>query len=135
MTDDVAVTEEEIRSANLILWGDPSSNSVMAKVAPQMPVRWTAGEIEAGDRKFPASDHALICIYPNPLNPARYVVLNSGFTFREYDYLNNARQTPKLPDWAVIDLKTPPNTRYPGAIPAAGFFGEKWEWKPGFHPR
>ena len=40
-------------------------------------------------------------IYPNPLNPKQYVVLNSGFTFREYDYLNNARQVPKLPDWAV----------------------------------
>lgn len=131
--DDVAVTEEEIRSANLILWGDPSSNAVMAKVAPHLPVHWTAGEIEAGDRKYPATDHVLICIYPNPLNPERYVVLNSGFTFREYDYLNNARQTPKLPDWAVIDLKTPPDTRYPGAIPAAGFFGESWEWKPGFY--
>ena len=29
----------------------------------------------------------MIC--PNPLNPKRYVVLNSGFTFREFDYLNN----------------------------------------------
>ena len=130
--DDVAVTEEDIRSASLVLWGDPSSNSLMAKVAPQLPVRWTPDGIEAGQRKFPAADHALICIYPNPLNPERYVVLNSGFTFREYDYLNNARQTPKLPDWAVIDLKTPPDRRYPGAIPAAGFFGENWEWKPGF---
>ena len=42
-------------------------------------------------------------IYPNPLNPKKYVVLNSGFTFREFDYLNNARQIPKLPDWAVVD--------------------------------
>ena len=73
--------------------------------------------------------HALVAVYPNPLNPERYVVLNSSFTFRDYDYLNNARQTPKLPDWAVIDLKTPPNSRYPGAIPAADFFGEKWELK------
>ena len=48
-----------------------------------------------------------ILIFPNPLNPERYVVLNSGFTFREYDYLNNARQVPKLPDWAVVDVTTP----------------------------
>ena len=48
-----------------------------------------------------------VLIYPNPLNPKKYVVLNSGFTFREYDYLNNARQVPKLPDWAVIDVTTP----------------------------
>jgi Prolyl oligopeptidase family len=127
--DDTALTEADIQSANLVLWGDPSSNALMAKVAPKLPILWTATEIKAGAKTFPAADHALICIYPNPLNPERYLVLNSSFTFREYDYLNNARQTPKLPDWAIIDLKTPPNSRYPGAIPAADFFGEKWELK------
>ncbi len=127
--DDTAITDDDIKSANLVLWGDPSSNSVMAKVAPKLPITWSGSEIKAGAKTFPAADHALICIYPNPLNSERYVVLNSSFTFREYDYLNNARQTPKLPDWAVIDLKTPPNSRYPGAIPAADFFGEKWELK------
>ncbi len=128
--DDTAITDADVASANLVLWGDPSSNAVMAKVAPKLPVTWSSSEIKAGARTFPAADHALICIYPNPLNPECYVVLNSSFTFRDYDYLNNARQTPKLPDWAIIDLKTPPNSRYPGAIPAADFFGEKWELKP-----
>jgi hypothetical protein len=55
------------------------------------------------------------------------VVLNSGFTFREYDYLNNARQVPKLPDYAVIDMRTPPSSCYPGKIAAAGFFDEGWQ--------
>lgn len=128
--NDTEITDADIASANLVLWGDPSSNALMAKVAPKLPITWSGSEIKAGAKTFPAADHALICIYPNPLNPERYVVLNSSFTFREYDYLNNARQTPKLPDWAVIDLKTPPNSRYPGAIPAADFFGEKWELKP-----
>ena len=36
-------------------------------------------------------------VYPNPLNREKYVVLNSGLTYREYDDLNNARQVPKLP--------------------------------------
>ncbi len=71
-------------------------------------------------------DHALIAIYPNPLNPDRYVVLNSGFTYREYDDLNNARQVPRLPDWAVVDVKTPPDARFPGKVVAADFFGEDW---------
>ena len=79
---------------------------------------------------FDSSHHILAMIYPNPLNPERYVVLNSGFTFREYDYLNNARQTPKLPDWAVIDLRVAPNSRYPGKVVAAGFFDENWKFKP-----
>lgn len=127
--DDTAVTEEDIRSANLILWGDPASNSLIAKTAPQLPISWTGNEIKAGGKTFPAADHALICIYPNPLNPERYVVLNSSFTFRDYDYLNNARQTPKLPDWAIIGLDTPPNARTPGKIEAADFFDEKWQLK------
>jgi pimeloyl-ACP methyl ester carboxylesterase len=129
--DDTAITEDDLKSANLILWGDPSSNSLIAKTAAQLPISWTGSEIKAGDKSFPAADHALICIYPNPLNPERYLVLNSSFTFREYDYLNNARQTPKLPDWAVIDLNQAPNARTPGRIAAADFFGEKWELKPG----
>ena len=54
-------------------------------------------------------------------------MLNSGFTFREYDYLNNARQVPKLPDYAVIDTSTPPDARYPGKIFDAGFFDDGWQ--------
>ena len=69
-------------------------------------------------------------VYPNPLNPSRYVVLNSGFTYREYDYLNNARQTPKLPDYAVIDVTVPSTTQTPGNVVAAGFFGEDWQLRP-----
>ncbi len=69
------------------------------------------------------------------MNPDRYVVLNSSFTFREYDYLNNARQVPKLPDWAVIDLRTPPDSRHPGRIADADFFDESWHLRPrGDHP-
>ena len=79
--------------------------------------------------EYTSAHHALIMICPNPLNPKRYVVLNSGFTFREYDYLNNARQVPKLPDWAVIDLNTPPDSRYPGKVVAADFFDEEWRLK------
>ena len=56
------------------------------------------------EHTYEAGTHAPLLIYPNPLNPAKYVVLNSGFTFREYAYLNNARQVrhdylPQDPSW------------------------------------
>jgi hypothetical protein len=54
-------------------------------------------------------------------------VINSGFTYREYDYLNNARQVPKLPDFAVVDINVPMSSRAPGGIVGAGFFNERWE--------
>lgn len=125
--DDTAISDADVAGANLVLWGDPSSNAVLAKIADKLPIRWTKEEVVAGDRRFLADQYVPILIYPNPLNPQRYVALNSGFTFRDYDYLNNARQVAKLPDWAIVDLSTPPGSRFAGKIVDAGFFGERWE--------
>ncbi|HET6883258.1 MAG TPA: hypothetical protein VFI31_24015 [Pirellulales bacterium] len=127
--DDGEVSDDDIANANLVLWGDPSSNRLLAKIAYRLPIAWKKDAIQVGDKSFPANRHALILIFPNPLNPKRYVVLNSGFTYREYAYLNNARQVPKLPDWAVIDLNTPPDALWPGKVAAAGFFDEAWRLK------
>jgi hypothetical protein len=125
--NDNEINDGDIASANLILFGDPRSNAVLKRVSDQLPIRWTEKTVALGSQSWDAAHHAPVFIYPNPLNPQRYVVVNSGFTFREYDYLNNARQVPRLPDWAMVDLRTRPNSRYPGKIVTAGFFGEKWE--------
>lgn len=130
MKPDTEIKDADIAAHNLILWGDPSSNAVLARIADKLPVKWTETEVIVGDQKFPADHHAPVLVFPNPLNPSKYVVLNSSFTYREYDDLNNARQVPKLPDWAVVDLTTKPNARWPGKIVAADFFDEKWELKP-----
>lgn len=127
--NDSDVTDEDIASNNLVLWGDPSSNTLLAKIAGQLPIRWDAQGVRTPDANYPADRYVPLLIYPNPLNPKRYVVVNSGFTFREFDYLSNARQTPKLPDWAIVDLAVPVSSRGPGGIANAGFFGEQWEFK------
>ncbi|HEY4259743.1 MAG TPA: hypothetical protein VGM98_06280, partial [Schlesneria sp.] len=127
---DSEITEQDIASSNLVLWGDALSNKVLAEIADRLPIRWTEKSVVAGDRSFDGANHALIAIYPNPLNPEKYIVLNSSFTYREYDYLNNARQTPKLPDWVIVDVRTPGNSRFPGKIVAADFFDEGWQLKP-----
>lgn len=128
--DDKDITDADIAAHNLVLWGDATSNSVLKRIADKLPIHWSSDEVNVGGKSFAAKNHAVAMIYPNPLNPKRYVVLNSSFTYREYDYLNNARQVPKLPDWAVIDLTTPPGPRYPGKIVAADFFDETWQLKP-----
>lgn len=126
---DSEISDRDIAEANLVLWGDPQSNRLLARIADKLPVKWTAAGVVVKDKTYPADRHVPVLVFPNPLNPEHYVVVNSGFTFREYDYLNNARQTPKLPDWAIIDIGTPATSRFPGGIPAAGFFGESWELK------
>lgn len=128
--DDTAIDDHDIADSNLVLWGDPASNAVLKRIADKLPIRWDADAIHVGDKSYPAGTHVPVLIYPNPLNPSRYVVLNSGFTFREYAYLNNARQTAKLPDWAIIDTTVPASPTSPGGIADAGFFGEQWELAP-----
>jgi hypothetical protein len=113
---DTDVDDAWIAKANLVLWGDPQSNKVLAKIADKLPIKWDA-----------SMPHVPVLIYPNPLNPKKYVVLNSGFTFREYDYLNNARQIPRLPDWAILDITQPRTSQRPAGIVDAGFFDEKWQ--------
>jgi dienelactone hydrolase len=127
---DVEVTAEDIARFHLVLWGDPSSNGVLKSILERLPIRWTETELAVGERRFDAGHALPLLIHPNPGNPNRYVALNSGFTFREYTWLNNARQTPKLPDWAVIDVRTPPNPLHPGKVLDADFFDEAWKVKP-----
>jgi hypothetical protein len=124
---DTDVTAEDIQNHHLILWGDTQSNQYLAGIADKLPIRWGDKQIQVGDKTFDSSQHVPVAIYPNPKNSRKYVVLNSGFTFREYDYLNNARQVPKLPDYAIIDITTPPNSRYPGKVVLGGFFDEEWQ--------
>jgi pimeloyl-ACP methyl ester carboxylesterase len=124
---DREVSDADIADRNLVLWGDPSSNSVLARIVAQLPVQWDAKSLTFRGKTFPAATHAPILVFPNPLNPKRYVVINSGITFRADGYGNNALQTPKLPDWAIVDLRTPPGPRWPGKIVEAGFFDEQWK--------
>ncbi len=35
----------------------------------------------------------------------------------------------ELPDWAVVDLTTSPNSVWPGKIADADFFDERWQLK------
>jgi hypothetical protein len=125
--DDKDVTDEDIAGSNLVLWGDPSSNRILAKIADKLPIRWNEEGVRVRTRARDGSRHVPVLIYPNPLNPKKYVVLNSGFTFREYDYLNNARQIPRLPDWAILDITQPRTSQQPAGIVDAGFFNEQWE--------
>lgn len=126
---DKDITDADIAANNLILWGDPQSNTVLAKIIDKLPIQWTKDKLVANGKTYDVNTHAPVLVYPNPLNPKRYVVINSSFTYREYDYLNNARQVAKLPDWAIIDLTPPKSTRAPGGVPDAGFFNDAWQWK------
>ena len=130
VVDDTALTDTDISTKNLILWGDPASNSILRRILAQLPLTWTEKVLTFRGQSYAADHHAPILIFPNPLNPSRYVVLNSGIDFRDHAYGTNALQIPKLPDSAIIDLHEAPGPRWPGKIVTAGFFDEEWRAAP-----
>lgn len=106
---------------NLVLFGEPSTSRLIASIGSRLPIRYTKDTIRVGVKQYETTDYMLRLIAPNPLNPSRYVVLNSGHTFSEEDLRQtNARLYPHLPDWAVI-------RKADGEVVSAGSFDENWQ--------
>jgi hypothetical protein len=121
---DDEVTPEDLATKNLILFGDPASNTLIGQVMPALPFRWTKEKITWAGKDYDAADHVPALIYPSPLNANRYVVLNSGHTFDAADFAGtNARLYPRLGDYALMKAKA---ARKDGAVVLAGLFDDFW---------
>ena len=53
-----------------------------------------------GRRRFVGEDLGLKMIYPNPLNPERYVVINAGVTWKGVEFVHRLGR--QLPDYVVF---------------------------------
>lgn len=131
--EDIAVTESDMQDRNLILFGDPGSNSWIGKMLPKLPLEWSKETIRLAGREYSASNHIPALIAPNPLPGAgkHAVVLNSGHTFRGADLGKfNYLLFPRWGDWALIETRPAPKG---GPLPDdhildAGYFDEHWQF-------
>jgi hypothetical protein len=125
--DDTAVTAEDIATRHLVLFGDPSSNSLIEQVLPGLPLKWTRKSIEWGGKSYPSARNVPVLIYPSPLAADRYVVLNSGHTFGARDLKGtNALLYPRLGDHAILGLKGAKKDPLAVEVQAGGIFDEYW---------
>lgn len=120
--DDKDVTAEDLAKYHVVLFGDPGSNAWIGKLNGQLPVTWTKQNVTLGGQTYPAGDHFPALIYPNPLNPAKYVVLNTGLTIDDRGY-NGDYGTPMWGDYAVVKVK--PDAPLPDLV-MGGLFDERW---------
>lgn len=113
---------------NLVLFGDPGSNRVLAKIVDRLPIKWTRDAIEVNGKKYDPQQHGLSMIYPNPLNPTRYVVINSGHTFHEKHFLaSNSWLFPRLGDIAVQKFQRTASGDYEETVEWAALFDMNWQ--------
>jgi hypothetical protein len=131
--DDTAISAADIAGSNLVLFGDPGSNSMIAKVLAKLPIQWTKTDITVGTQKFSAADNVPVLIYPNPLNPQHYVVINSGHTFNDNRVVAGSESMffPRIGDYAVVhvDAAKMAGLTPVGDVKMSGFFDESWKLK------
>lgn len=133
--NDTEVTEADVRTKHLILFGDPGSNPWIAKALPKLPLTWTRDTVKLGADSHAAKDHAPVLISASPFNGAgdHYLVINSGHTFHEKEFAAfNYLLFPRLGDWAVMRVGTnaaawKPGAEFPEEALRAGYFNEHWK--------
>lgn len=126
---DIEVTEEEIRTHNLILFGERATNAVLARIAARLPVERTPTGYRLGEKETPAADLGLLMVYPNPLAPERLVCVYSG----EYwgDGLDINHKLDLAPDFIFFrnELDGADPARTPRAV-SCGYFDGRWRLSP-----
>ncbi|MFB3891297.1 MAG: hypothetical protein ACE15C_04655 [Phycisphaerae bacterium] len=144
---DTAITAEDMKRYNLVLFGDEKTNSIIAKINDKLPIRLDGGKIISGQRTFSYPDQGLIMVYPSPLAPGRKVVIVTGAIFKGYLLTDKklagaafpanlpAHGFPMLGDWLIFrengkavakmdrELKGLDN-----AIVEGGYFDGDWKW-------
>jgi pimeloyl-ACP methyl ester carboxylesterase len=114
---DADINDDDIKNHNLVLFGDPSSNRLIARIAAKLPIQWTKESVTVAGKTYSAADHVPALIYPNPLNPKRYVVLNTGMS------MEGQSGTPRYGDFAVLRVQGGT-----AQIVDNGVFDESWRF-------
>ena len=129
VVQDIDLTESMIKENHLICFGDFTGNLFLKKIKSDLPIRWDQESISLPSHRFDADTHVATLCYPNPANPDKYLVINSGMTFREFSNVSNSRQIAMLPDWAILRTDSATTDIFAGEKVLEGFFDEQWQWK------
>jgi hypothetical protein len=114
---DNEVNDTDIANKNLVLIGTPTQNRLVARIAGQLPVAFRDDGLKIGDKIYKGDKLGLVMVYPNPLNPKRYVLLmpEEYWGDKVWDY----------PDYLV--MQAPKDGKGRGNILARGTFNSRWQ--------
>lgn len=116
-TADSEVSAQDIAEKNLILVGTPQQNRFLARIADRLPATFLDDGVSIGGRDFRGPNVSLVMVYPNPLNPERYVLLlpEDYRGTRPLDY----------PDYVV--MQAPQERQGQARTLAKGNFNSQWQ--------
>ncbi len=126
---DTEVTPEIMRDNHLVLYGTPGSNRILERIRVRLPIALGPDAITLGEERFTGNGLGTRFIYPNPLFPDRYVIVQWGLTAAAVMAGHNLPDF--LPDYVVYDERATAarerlvfrRSRRPLAL---GFFDDSW---------
>jgi hypothetical protein len=141
------VNEEEIRTHNLVLFGDPQTNALIRRWKDKLPIRLSATlsgvEARVGTRTYRGRPINYVFIAPNPDAPVRCVIATRGYLSSQinptrFGAHNVGKDLEALPfywsDYVIWDANRqpaptvqPPLLYLPETYVEAGFFNDRWQ--------
>jgi hypothetical protein len=118
------IPPEAMQRGNLVLYGTPETNRLIGQIAPALPIGLGRGQYKVGDRTYDASKYGLSMIYPNPLAPNRFVVINSAVPWGRQ--LPGNHKYDMLPDFIIFADAKSEDQAEANKFVCAGFFDQHW---------
>jgi len=128
---DTTISDTDAAKYSLLLIGGADVNRISAKLAARLPLQISADKIIIDSHNIPAIDAAIQMIYPNPLNPERYVWIAAG-TSTDGMYFNELNPQ-RLYDWdyVITDGHIPAYQQKASALQTrvmSGMFDSNWRF-------
>ena len=129
---DVEVSAADLQAHSIVIVGTPNGNKLLQRIQGLLPIQVKNGAIVAGKKKFGGKHTAASFIYPNPLNPNRYVLVHTGTTREAIYYTGHLPNM--IPDYVIYDASDWGYTEgvvlgSDRSVKAAGFFDKYWQLK------
>ena len=128
---DTEMKDADMAKYSLLLVGGPEANRVTAQLAARLPLQIAADRVTIDGKGFPVKDAAVQMIYPNPLNPERYVWIVAG-TSADGMYFSDPNPQ-RLSDWeySIVDGRIPGYKQSASSLDTrvvSGMFDYNWRF-------
>jgi RNA polymerase sigma factor (sigma-70 family) len=72
---DIALTEEDIQTRTIFIYGSPQDHAIFQRVRDQLPIVFADDGVVVGKRKYMGQDVGAIFECPNPLSPGNRLII------------------------------------------------------------
>ncbi|MDP6038137.1 MAG: prolyl oligopeptidase family serine peptidase [Candidatus Latescibacteria bacterium] len=114
---DTDLTEDDIKNNNLLLYGTPETNAILARFAGQLPITFDGTTIHLSDKTYTSDRVSAFAVFPHPLNAERLVAIHGGVTPDAVTWGSHLDMQ-LLPDYLVYNG---------GELLDWGFWGNHWK--------